>query len=146
MEYDPDHDLYAVATQYLRTFAANLGLDESSTISLFDRWLFSAAPEEQFLQHLDGSEGRNMIWGVAHRFEEWSAPELAMRFVTCGTSEAGAERLPSMRRNIEGLHGTRFGLPSMEALLKEWTNRPTQVQVSLGAMGGGDELDNSDAH
>jgi hypothetical protein len=37
MEYDPYHDLYAVTTQYLRTFAANLGLDESSTITLFDR-------------------------------------------------------------------------------------------------------------
>jgi hypothetical protein len=37
MEYDPCHDLYAVATQYIRTFAANLGLDESSTIAVFDR-------------------------------------------------------------------------------------------------------------
>jgi hypothetical protein len=37
MEYDPYHDFYAVATQYLRTFAANLGLDESgTTLSLTD--------------------------------------------------------------------------------------------------------------
>jgi hypothetical protein len=60
MEYDPYHDLYAVATQYLGTFAANLGLDESNTSALFDRWLFSAAPEVPFLQHLDGSEEPNM--------------------------------------------------------------------------------------
>jgi hypothetical protein len=45
MEYDQYLDFYAVATQYLRTFVANLGLDESSMIALFDRWLFSAAPE-----------------------------------------------------------------------------------------------------
>jgi hypothetical protein len=70
MEYDPYHDLYAVATQYLRTGAANLGLDNSSTIALLDRGLFSAAPEVPFLQHLGGSEEPNMIWRVAHRFEE----------------------------------------------------------------------------
>jgi hypothetical protein len=69
------------------------------------------------------------------------APELALRFVTCGTSEAGAERFLSMQRNIAGLRGTRFGPPSMEARLREWANRQTQVQVNLGAMGGGDELD-----
>jgi hypothetical protein len=34
----------------------------------------------------------------------------------------------------------------MEARLREWANRPTPVQVSLGAMGGGDELDDSDAN
>jgi hypothetical protein len=147
MEYDPYHNLYAVATQYLRTFAANLGLDESSTIALFDRWLFSAAPDVPFLQNLDGSEEPNMIWRAAHRFEEWSAlSELTLRFVTCGTSEADAERLPSIQSNIAGLHGTRFGLPPMETRLREWDNRPTQVQVSLGAMGGGDELDDSDAN
>jgi hypothetical protein len=33
----------------------------------------------------------------------------------------------------------------MEARLREWANRPTQVQVSLGAMGRGDELNGSDA-
>jgi hypothetical protein len=62
MEYDLSHDLSAVATQYLRTFAANLGLNESSTIALFDRWLFSAAPDVPCLQHLDASEELNMIW------------------------------------------------------------------------------------
>jgi hypothetical protein len=62
MEYDPYHDLYAAATEYLRTFAANLSLNESSMIGLFDRWLFSDAPEVPFLQHLDGSEEPNMSW------------------------------------------------------------------------------------
>jgi hypothetical protein len=146
MEYDPYHDLYAVATQYLGTFAANLGLDKSSTIAFFDRWLFSAVPEVPFLQYLDGSEEPNMIWRAAHRSEDWFAlSEFALWFMTCGTSEADAERLLLMQRNIAGLHGTRFGLPFMEAHLREWANRPMQVQVSLGAMGRGDELDDSDA-
>jgi hypothetical protein len=61
MEYDPYHDLYVISTQCLRTFAANLGLGESSTIALFDQWLFSAAPEVTFLQHLDGSKEPTMI-------------------------------------------------------------------------------------
>jgi hypothetical protein len=63
--------------------------------------------------------------------------------VTGATSEADAERLFLMQRNISGLHGTRFGLPSMEARLRERVNPPTQVQVSVGAMGRGDELDDS---
>jgi hypothetical protein len=49
------------------------------------------------------------------------------------------------RYNTAGLHGTRFGPPSIETCLKEWDNRLTQVQVSLGTMGGGDKLDGSDA-
>jgi hypothetical protein len=76
---------------------------------------------------------------------EWNLSKLALRLVTCGTAETDSERLLSMQRKIAGLHGTRFGRPSMEARLKEWSNRPMQVQVSLGAMGGGDELDKSDA-
>jgi hypothetical protein len=146
MEYGPYHDLYAVATQYLRTLAANLGLDQSSRITLFDRWLLSAAPESLFLQHLDDSEEPNVIWRAARRFEEWPAlSELALQFVTCGVSEADTEHLLSMQRNAAGLHGTRFGLLFMEARLREWTSCPTQVQVSLGAMGGGDELEDADA-
>jgi hypothetical protein len=146
MIYNRYHDLYTVSTQYLRTFSANLGLDESGTIALFDRRLFSVAREVPFLQHLDGSEEPNVIWRAVHRFEKCSALfELALRLVTCGTSEADAKRLLSMKRNIARLHGTRSGLPSMEVRLREWANRPTQVQVSLGAMGGGDELDDSDA-
>jgi hypothetical protein len=93
MEYNPYLDLYIVYTQYLRTFGANLGLDESSAIALFDRRLFSAAPEVPFLQHLDGSKEPNVIWRAAHRFEKCSALfELALRLVTCGTSEADAAR------------------------------------------------------
>jgi hypothetical protein len=63
--------------------------------------------------------------------------------VTCGTSEADAESLLSMQRKIAGPHGTPFGLPSMETRLGEWVNRQTQVQVGIGAVGGGDELDGS---
>jgi hypothetical protein len=146
IEYDPYHDIYAVATQCLRTIAANLGLDEPSTIALFDRWLFSAAPDVSFFQHLDGSEEPNMIWRAANRFEEWSSlSELTLRLATCGTSEANTKRVLSMQRNIAGFYRTRFSLPSIEARLRDWANRPTQVQVSLGAMGGGDERDDSDA-
>jgi hypothetical protein len=103
-----------------------LGLDEPSTITLFDRWRFSGALEVPFLQHLDGREEPNMIWRAAHRFEEWFAlSEFALPLVTCGTSEADTERLLSMQCNIAGLHGTSFDLPSMEANLREWVSHPT---------------------
>jgi hypothetical protein len=38
--------------------------------------------------------------------------------MSCGTSEADAERLFSLERNIAGLHGTRFSLPGMVARLR----------------------------
>jgi hypothetical protein len=79
------------------------------------------------------------------RSREKDLSKLALQLVTCGTSEADVERLLSMQRDIAGLHKTRFGLPSMEACLREWANRPMKVQVNLGAMAGGDELDHSDA-
>jgi hypothetical protein len=82
----------------LNTFAANRGIDESSMIALFDRWLFSAAPEVPFLRHLDGSEEPNMIYRAADRFEKRSGlSELALRLATCGTCEPDAERLLSMQ-------------------------------------------------
>jgi hypothetical protein len=80
------------------------------------------------------------------RSREGDLSELALRLLTCGMSEVDAKRLLSTQINISGLHGTRFGRPSMEARLREWANRPTQVEVSLEAMGGGDELDGSDAY
>jgi hypothetical protein len=99
-----------------------------------------------FLLDLDLREDRNQIWRTAHRFEEWSSfSEMAVRLVTCGTSEADAERILSMQRNIAGLHGTRFGLSSMEARLREWASRPTEVHAIHAAMDEDDELDDSDA-
>jgi hypothetical protein len=38
---------------------------------------------------------------------------------TCWGCILDAEHILSMQRNIAGLHATRFGLPSMEARLRE---------------------------
>jgi hypothetical protein len=48
--------------------------------------------------------------------------EFALQMMTCGPSEADAERSLSMQRNIAGLHGTRFGLLLMDARLRKWVN------------------------
>jgi hypothetical protein len=69
--------------------------------------------------------------------------ELALWFITCGTSEANTERILSMQCNIARLHEI-VGLPPMETRLREWINRRPQVPLTIGAMGEGDELEGSD--
>jgi hypothetical protein len=70
------------------------------------------------------------VWQFLHRRYMWIN----------GAAVDGMANVHEMQHNIAGLHGTRFGLPSMEVRLREWANRPMRVQVSLGAMGGRDEL------
>jgi hypothetical protein len=114
-----------------------MDLDESRTIPRFDQRVFAAAPE--------GRKERNLIWPNAHRFEDWSAlSELSLWIMTCGNAGVDAEYIISMQLNIAGLHPTRFGRPSIEARLREWANHTTPVQLTRGAMGETNKLDDSD--
>jgi hypothetical protein len=65
---------------------------------------------------------------------------------TCWACIRDANRILSMQRNVALLHGKQFGLPSMEASLREWANCPTQVQLTRGAPGQGNQLDDSDTN
>jgi hypothetical protein len=104
--FDPYRDMYALARQCIRMIAINSNLDEHEIMQQFDKWQFHSATGLPFLQDVTSSQNQNLICRTAHRFEDWASfPELALRFITCGTSEADAERIISMQRNIVGLHG-----------------------------------------
>jgi hypothetical protein len=62
---------------------------------------------------------------------------------TCWACVLDAERILSMQRNIAGLHAKRSRLPSLEARLREWAHRPTQVELTRGATGEENKLDDS---
>jgi hypothetical protein len=46
-----------------------------------------------------------------------SASQIAMRFISAGTSEAEVERTLSRQKDIQGLHGTNFGTAILDARL-----------------------------
>jgi hypothetical protein len=59
------------------------------------------------------------MWRSVHRYKEWVGfAELAIRLVSCATSESDAERVLSMVKNIAELHGTRFAIGTIEARLR----------------------------
>jgi hypothetical protein len=63
--------------------------------------------------------------------------DLALRLVSCGVSEADAEGISSIQENISSLHGTRFGIRTMDARLRNAIilprRRPGQDEVSWQA-------------
>jgi hypothetical protein len=85
--------------------------------------------------------GCRSLSNAFHEPQKCRANEVAK---ICWACILDAERILLMQRNISGHHGTRFGLPSMEARLREWANRPTQVQLTRGATDEGNKLDDSD--
>jgi hypothetical protein len=71
------------------------------------------------------------MWRSAHRYKEWAGfAELAIRLVSCATSESDAERVLSMAKNIAGLHGTRFAIGPMEARLRAQVARFSPVRTA----------------
>jgi hypothetical protein len=58
------------------------------------------------------------LWRTAYAYREGRIfAELALRLVSSGTSESGAERTLSMAKHITGIHGTRYGLDTLRARL-----------------------------
>jgi hypothetical protein len=151
MMADPYRDLYSLARESIRALAIKLHTEERVALIIFDNWLFSSAADVPFLRDRELLDSPNDFWRIAHRFLEWlPLSELALRLITCGTSEADAERILSMQRNVAGLHGTRFGLPSMEARLRELMARPSSSdlvrssEMTTGVLDEDHETDDSD--
>jgi hypothetical protein len=118
-----EKNLYEVSQngilQVAEKVAQKLGYDPNLTTirAMYDRWLFAPRSEIPFLS---GTRiellSANEMWRTAHRYTGWEIfAGIALRFVASGTSEADAERVLSMQRNIAGLHGTRFGIQGMRA-------------------------------
>jgi hypothetical protein len=83
---------------------------------MYDTWLFGHPKEVPFLGSANPVVCANEMWRIAHRHAGWEIlSDIALRFISSGTSEADAERVLSMERNIAGLHGTRFGIQGMRS-------------------------------
>lgn len=122
MAFDPYRRVYEMAHARIGDLAARLGSNPEETLTLFDSWLFDSAQENRFVLDPSARESVNSMWRIAHRYEKWSTfADLALRLISCGTSEADAERVLSMQKNIASLHGTRFGISTMEARLRTLT-------------------------
>jgi hypothetical protein len=147
MAVDQVNGIYQTARPRIIELAGRLGLDPEHMGALYDLWLFGPPEEIPFALDEAAQGSVNSLWRIAHRYEKWTSfADLALRLVSSGVSEADAERILSMQKNIAGLHGTRFGRTTMEArirMLSAVSNRETQ-QIRRGdvmgvPMGEGDE-------
>jgi hypothetical protein len=123
MKYDPyeTDSLYEIAIESIEAISARLMLDKEAMKTMFRMWLFGDMKVVSFLN--ESPESVNEMWRIAHRLKEWrNFAEVSLRFISCATSEADAERILSVERNIAGLCGTRFGIRSMEARLRGHLN------------------------
>jgi hypothetical protein len=126
MGFDPFSGIYEAARARILELAGRLGLDAEQMGILFDHWLLRSAEETPFVLDQAAHESVNCLWRIAHRYQMWAPfADLALRLISCGVSEADAERLLSLQRNIAGLHGTRFGIATMEARLRSRTATST---------------------
>jgi hypothetical protein len=118
----PSLSMYQLARSRILQLAVQVGskldlqLDMELIGATFDKWLFSHPDDIPFLFGRRSPTSVDDMWRIAHRHAGWEImADLALRFISCGTSEADAERVLSMQRNIAGLHGTRFGIEGMRA-------------------------------
>jgi hypothetical protein len=82
----------------------------------YDIWLFDPQTSVPFIGAPNPAVRAEQMWRMAHRHAGWEIlADVALRIVSSGTSEADAERILSMERNIAGLHGTRFGIQGMRS-------------------------------
>jgi hypothetical protein len=114
--FDPYHSTWKIGRNRIAELARRLELDPEAMIILYNQWLFDPARDTQFV-----------------------LADLALGLVSCGVSEAAADRVLSMQEDIACLHGTRFGISTIEARLTSAKTlpgrRPDQDEMLLA---GGD--------
>jgi hypothetical protein len=105
-------DLFDKAANSVKRMALAVGLQEDKSeicVSCLYRWVSSPDCEIPFMRMLRAFDTPDGIWRQALMFDDWNMfAQIALRFVTLGTSEAGVERLISAHRDIASLKGTRF--------------------------------------
>jgi hypothetical protein len=121
LEFDPydSGDMYKIGLETIKCFACRMDLDVSATARQLDTWLYGGCDDIVFLQSFQLGDFPDTLWRKAHRFGPWSVfSDLALRFITCGTSEADAERVFSLQKHFAGLHGTRLGVRTMSSRIR----------------------------
>jgi hypothetical protein len=125
--------MYERAYVYIEGFAQKLGIDPGCAVRQFDIWLFDDPLEIPWLRHVQDTPCANRMWREAHRWKDWEDfSDLALRLISCATSESDAERVLSLEKDVIGYHGTQFRLgglrnPLIGRLLREEPAGPVGV-------------------
>jgi hypothetical protein len=119
LAFDPYHDLYPLAMACISRLLAKVDHDSDIVLGRFNEWLFADPAKVAFLQDTNAIGHYNSMWRAAHRHAKWMAlADVALRLVSCVTSESDAERILSLQKNLAGLHGTRFTITGMADRLR----------------------------
>jgi hypothetical protein len=136
MKFHPYRLIWVIAPGGMAELARRSGLNSKAISILYNQWLFDSPRGAQFVLDEGAKELANFMWCIAHPDERLTGfADLALHVVSCGVSEADAEGVLSMHKTIAGLHGTRFGIRTMEVRLRYAialpTRRPDQEVVAF---------------
>jgi hypothetical protein len=100
--FDPYLSTWEIRGNRIAELARRLELNPEVMIILYNHWVFDPARDTQFVLDQSAKESVNSLWRVSHRYERWIAfADLALRLVSCGLSEADAERVLSMQKTSQ---------------------------------------------
>jgi hypothetical protein len=87
------------------------GYDPNEILDAFRRWWF----EDSELSH---EVDPDKHWKDVHRCEGYEqVAHIVLRFITAGTSEAEVEKMFSVQKRIQGIHGTDYRTDTIHARL-----------------------------
>jgi hypothetical protein len=105
--------------QCIRRMADNLGFEPETCLQRFCEWLSLDRESLPFLFGSSAELNPDDIWRRAHTYADSAAfAEVALRFVTLGTSETQVERAISVHGDISSLKGAQFSHPIIKARLQ----------------------------
>ena len=109
---------HAVALAELTDMGRRLGVPPNEVEEKFRTWIY--CPRSDSPTRYSVGESPNTIWRrVPAISEDWRQfADVALRFVTMGTSEADCERSLSRQKDIQGLHTTNIRVETLEARLR----------------------------
>jgi hypothetical protein len=110
-------NLMAKADHCIGDLAQKLGMSPDESIQCLHNWIEMAVETLRF--PVLGDRSPDTIWRHAHQYDEWrDFSELAIRIITLGTSEADAERIISVHRDLASLKGTRYSHRTLQSRLQ----------------------------
>lgn len=109
----------SITMQQNQRMSKEFNFDEENIRNMFRCWLYEAPDELPFEDAIKQNLNSNEIWRRAHSYKSWiDFSTVALRYVTCGTSEAEIERLISIHKRIVGGCMTNLGYETLEARLR----------------------------
>jgi hypothetical protein len=107
--FSETHDEYNICHEMIQYLSECLGFPQKEIDDChqhFDNWIFQATAKVQFGYNMTQSIDR--FWKVTNSFDKTSKlPQIALRLLSIGASEASCERLVSENRSILNVHSQR---------------------------------------